>query len=587
MKMLRIVLAALLTVSMLISVAACGGAAQNQAATTAASADAATQAAATQEAAATQPAVEKDPETGLMPMADRTPIEFSMFLRDPGQAPSKDNPVLKKITELTGVTINFEFLVGDLNEKVGVMLAGGEYLDIMFGAEAKKFFDAGALIPVEDYINKYPNLQKHYAPFMKYMLAGFDGKHAYTVENYNAYSQGLPPVFQDGGVGFFMQKAVIQDSGYKIPKTLDEYFKMIEDYKAKYPTIDGAKTIGFEILCDGWRDFCLRNPAQHLMGAGNDGDVYVDPNTLTASLYQITDSAKMYYKKLNDEYHKGIIEAETFTENYDQYIARLTTGAVLGMFDQAWNFNNATFALQAAKKFDRTYVAVPIANPGVKDNYIDPPTKVISGTGGITISTKCKNPDRLFAFYDWLLNRDVQDYLQWGVEGKDWVKVGTVGKALTTERRELNRDNAKRRDLTGDTLWQYTPKMQGLYDDGAPCGPGDSSDEFLASQNEFDQKFLKDMNIQYPAQILSIPVQRPAYYPVWSMPLEDGSAAKVATTKMVDTCRKYYPQLILADPSKFDGMWEKFLKEIEKGNPQPYLDEINRQIKVKMDASKQ
>ena len=80
--------------------------------------------------------------------------------------------------------------------------------------------------------------------------------------------------------------------------------------------------------------------------AGNDGDVYVEQDTLTATLYQISDTAKSYYKKLNEEYHKGIIEAETFTQSYDQYIARLSTGAVLGMFDQGWNFGNATMMAQ-------------------------------------------------------------------------------------------------------------------------------------------------------------------------------------------------------------------------------------------------
>lgn len=583
MKMLRLVMAVLLTACMIFSIAACGTQTEQPATDTTTPAPADTTEETTEPAA---PAVAKDAETGLTPMADTTPVTFTCFIRDPGQAPSKDNPVLKKITELTGVTIDFEFLVGDLNEKVGVMLAGGEYPDIMFGAEAKKFVDAGALIPVEDYINKYPNMKVHYEPFMKTMINAFDGQHAYTVENYNAYPNTVPPVFSVGGVGFFMQKAVIQDSGYKIPKTLDEYFKMIEDYKAKYPTIDGTKTIGFEILCDGWRDFCLRNPAQHLMGAGNDGDAYVDPTTLVASLYQNTDTAKAYYKKLNEEYHKGIIEAETFTQNYDQYLARLSSGAVLGMFDQAWNFGNASNALLNAGKYERTYVAVPISNPGVADNYIDPPTKTISGTGGLTVSVNCKNPDRLFAFWDWLLNREVQDYMQWGIEGKDWTKAGTNSKVLTAERRETNRDNAKKRDMTADTLWQYSPKMQGLYDDGAPCGPGDSADEFLASQSEFDQKFLKDLGIQYPAQILSVPTQRPAYYPVWSFPLEDGTAAKVATNKIADTCRKYYPQMILSDASEYDALWDKFVKEVESNDPKAYLDEINKQIKAKMDAAK-
>ncbi|WP_313560145.1 extracellular solute-binding protein [Ruminiclostridium cellobioparum] len=578
MKKFKKVLAAILASSVVLSFAACGSKDNSSGATTSSQTSTSTA------AATTSATAEKDPETGLPMMADRNnPITFKVFLRDPGQAPSKDNPVLKKITELTGVTMEFEFLVGDLQQKIGVMLAGGDYPDVVFG-EGAKFVDAGAAIPIEDKILNYPNLKRHYEKFMDKMKAGFGDGHAYTIENYNAYEND-PPIFQNGGSGFFMQKAVIEESGYKIPKTVDEYFQMIEDYKAKHPDIDGVKTIGFEVLSDGWRDFCLRNPAMHLLGSGNEGDVIVDQNSFTASLYQITDTAKAWYKKLNDEYHKGIIEAETFTQNYDQYIARLSSGAVLGTFDQYWNFQKADDTLKAAKKFNRTYIAVPIANPGVKDNFIDPPA-AITGTGGLLITKNCKNVDRLLAYYDYLLNREVQDYLAWGVEGKDWVKVGTNGRKLTDERREIMRDTAKKREMTGDTLWQYTPKMQGMYDDGTPCDPAASKEEYMAALSEYDQNFLKALNVEFPAGILSEPVKRADYYPVWSFPIEDGSPAKVANTRFIDVCRKYDPQLILAKPADYDALWDKFVKEVEAANPQPYLDEVNRQIKEKMDAAK-
>jgi putative aldouronate transport system substrate-binding protein len=66
------------------------------------------------------------------------------------------------------------------------------------------------------------------------------------------------------------------------------------------------------------------------------------------------------------------------------------------------------------------------------------------------------------------------------------------------------------------------------------------------------------------------------------MSIADGSPAKVATTRFIDVCRKYYPQLILAAPAAYDGLWNKFVKEFNDGNPQPYIDEVNRQIKILM-----
>jgi putative aldouronate transport system substrate-binding protein len=471
-------------------------------------------------------AVKIDKETGLPYMANANkPITFTMFVRDPGQAPAKTNPVLKKITQLTGVTINYEFLVGDLNQKIGVMIAGEDYPDIVFcGDQNTKFIEAGAFIPLENKLKKLPNLNKHYAPYLKYMTAK-DG-HVYNMQIFGVNCKPAP-IFENGGAGFFMQKAVIEENGYKIPHTIDEYFDMIEKYKAKHPDIDGVKTIGFEVLCDGWRDFCLRNAPQHLMGAGNDGDVFVDPKTLVASFYQNTDTAKTYFKKLNEEFNKGIIEAETFTESYDQYISRISTGAVLGMFDQGWDFNfSAGAVLRADKKYNRTYVSVPIANPGVKDGYLD--------------------------------------------------------KALTVERRTFNQDSAKVRDLTGATLVNYAPKPVGLYEDGSPTETLASAAEFKAGSYEYDMKWLSALKINYPAQILSAPVKRPAYFPVWAMNIPDGSAAKVANQSMNDCIRKYYPRLIMAQPAEYDALWEKFLEDFKAANGQPYLDLVNQLIKERM-----
>ena len=52
-------------------------------------------------------------------------------------------------------------MVGDIEQKLGVMIAGGDYPD-MITANAK-FTAANAVIPLEDLIEEHaPNLKKHY-----------------------------------------------------------------------------------------------------------------------------------------------------------------------------------------------------------------------------------------------------------------------------------------------------------------------------------------------------------------------------------------------------------------------------------------
>lgn len=524
---------------------------------------------------------------GLAPMADAgDPVTYTYFVRDAGQDPADDNPVISKIQELTGVTLDYEFLVGDLDQKIGVMIAGGEYPDLIFaGDAAPKFMDAGAAIPLEDYIPKYPNLMKWYGPTLKY-LEQADG-HIYGLPIYGWFTNELtdaPPIFECG-IGFYIQKDVLAEAGYPEVHTLDEYFTLIEDYMEKHPEIDGVKTMGFEMLADGWRNWSLLNPAQNLLGVSNEGNLFVDQDTLETSFYQVSDTAHNFYKKLSEEYQKGVIRAESLTQSYDEYIANITTGAVLGFFDQNWNFQSANNLLKADGKFERTYIALPITDPGVKDGYIDGSNGLPAANNSVMISTNCENPDRILAYFDWMLQREVQDYLQWGEEGTDWnYSEDGSSRALTAERRALVQDTEKNRDQTGGTLVNYCPALEGVYQaDGMPVNPNCSAAEYLAAQGEFDQAFLKGYDIDYPAEMHSDPVVRKAYYPVWGMSLEDGSAAAVTNEKIVDVCSKNFAKMILAkDEAEYESLWEAYLKEFNALDLESYQTEIDRQIAEKM-----
>jgi putative aldouronate transport system substrate-binding protein len=214
----------------------------------------------------------------------------------------------------------------------------------------------------------------------------------------------------------------------------------------------------------------------------------------------------------------------------------------------------------------------------------NPDGSLPTGLNGIGITTKCKNPERLLKFYDWLLQRDVQDYIQWGEEGKDWVRTESGSKAFTDERRALWRDSARRRDETGFTVWNYSPAWQGIYKiDGDPVTSGDSAGEYLASQSEYDQEFLKSYGIEYPAEMHSEPIVRPDYFPVWAMSLEDGSAAAIANAKITDVTTKHYSRLVLAeDDAAFDKIWDEFLTEFHAIDLDALKNEVTRQIAVKM-----
>ncbi|MBP1966137.1 sugar ABC transporter substrate-binding protein [Paenibacillus aceris] len=493
------------------------------------------------------------------------PVTLSLFIDSPYQQPTPDNKIYKMIKDKTGVSLKMEFLVGDLQQKLGVMIAGGDYADIMTGND--KLIAAGAFVPLEDLIDKYaPNLKKHYASVWNQMKDPASG-HIYALPNYNVFSGQFNETAYEGP-GFYLQKDVLKEMGYPSPKTLDEYFDIIAKYKAKHPDMIGFETLNFD-----WRNFPLLNPPEHLAGHPNDGGVIVENEK--AQIFADKDIAKTYYKKLNEINAQGLMDREALVQNYDQYLAKIASGRVIGMFDQHWNFGDGERSLISQNKIGSTYVGFPLLYPGAKEYYRDRP--VLNINRGYGISTKAKDPVQIIKFLDSLMTEDWQKTLQWGIQGEDYmVKDGKFYR--TPEQRAKADDNTWKLANKAEAFFANSPKMQGTYSDGNATDPGTQPQEFYDSLKPQDQEVLKAYNHKTWAEFFKTPAENPVYYPAWSIDLIDGSPAKVANTKMTDLAVKYLPRAILAKPDDFEGVWKEYVDQISKSNFKAYEDRINDQI---------
>ncbi|HWO54366.1 MAG TPA: ABC transporter substrate-binding protein [Paenibacillus cookii] len=505
------------------------------------------------------------------------PFEITAFIGEAGQQPTPDNKIYKKIKDELGVTFKFEFLAGDLNQKLGVMIAGSDYPDIMTGNT--KLTAAGAYIPLEDLIEEHaPNLKKHYEKYWNMMKDPNDG-HIYILPNYGAYNGEVSSTWYSGPA-FWIQKAVLEEAGYPKVKTLDEYFDLIAKYKEKHPNIDGKPTIGFEILNYDWKNWGLFNAPQHLIGHPNDGSVVV--NDGKAEIFADKDYAKRYYQKLNEINAKGLIDKETFTQNFDQYLAKISSGTVLGMFDQHWNFQNAENALITQKKHERTYVGLPLVyDEGTRDYYLDRPA--LNLNNGFGISVNAKDPVKIIKLWDRLIQEDWQKILSWGIEGEDYI-VNEKGRFMKTqEQRDKFTDATWKLANKADTLYSFSPKMQGFFSDGNATDGAAQPEEYQAGLEEYDKKFLKAYGFNSYVDFFSPAPENPIYYPAWSVDLVEGSEAKIVNTKQNDLSTKFLPKAILANPSDFDSVWTEYTNEIHKLNIKAYEDRINEVLQWRIE----
>jgi len=485
--------------------------------------------------------------------------QFTMFSATPGKEVPDTNRIKKVISEKIGANITESWLTGQTaKERIGVMVAGGDYPDFIDGGEGTQaLLDAGALVPIEDKIDKYPNIAKFLTASDRKRITKEDG-HIYYIPQFSTVL-GKETDTVHNGEAFWIQKAVLEWANYPKIKTLDEYFALIEKYKEANPTIDGQPTVGFEILCDDWRYFCLENPPQFLAGYPNDGKAIVDPKTGVAKNYNTIPEAQQYYKKLNQEFNKGIIDPETFTASYDQYISKISTGRVLGMIDQKWQFGNAINALKQQGKDERTYVPLPLViDPNVKPQYRS--KLEFNGAGGMGISTSCKDVDGALKAINDLLDPEVIKLRTWGEKDKDY-KVDDKG---VFSRTEEQRENAKNQDWVNANFCPYSwfPNYRGMLADGINCAsPADQPDEFYATLSKTDKNILDHYGYKKFTDFMNTPPEENTpWFPIYSFTnsLTADHPAGVAMAKMDDIKKQWLPKVIMTGTDKFDSTWKEY-----------------------------
>ncbi len=514
------------------------------------------------------------------------PITFTMFVAGPGEAPPKDNKVLKKIQELTGVTIDFEFLVGDMEQKVGVMIAGGDYPDLIGAGQARgRFLNAGSFTALDEYLPKYPNLWKHYEPYMDTLRSVATDNKVYILDIWSReywLNDGQDDFYQAdyNGPAFWIQKDVLAWDNYSQPTKLDDFFDLLDRYAKAHPTIDGQPVLPFEVHSQDWRSFCLKNAPQHLIGGRNEGDVVVKPGTLEVEIYQNKDYARDYYKKLNEAYKKGLISPETFSRNYDDYLATISTGRVLAMFDQQWNFQDGENVLTSEGKIERTYVPIGVSFDGSAVPYNRVRNEGIIGGNGMGISVNCKDVERAMQFMDQLLAEDVQKLLYWGIEGEDYYVEN--GRYRRTAEQKANFDNPDwKLANAGQVIGDQFPKIQGRYSDGNSATPGTQPEERLANQFPYDKEFYQKYGFYTKSDFLPL-MDHPGYPEVWSIfsTMEDDNVAKPIFDQITDLQNRYLPGVIMSD--NFDAAWAEYAKRYDKVDAAALEAEIESQIKARL-----
>lgn len=518
--------------------------------------------------------------------APKDKVTYSYFL-GVANAPdvnTNETTIGKLLEDQTGVNFKIEHVVGDLKAKVGTMIASNDYPDVINpDAAIDMLVDAGAFIDLTDYIEKYPNIKRVYGPFLPQMKAA-DGKIYYLPITAQVGEYSADPEINQGA--FWIQRRVLKEAGYPKIKTFDEYMKLIEDFVNKHKDED---LIGYISLTHDWRFFATSNVPMHLDGYPNDGNVEVDMNTLEAKTYYTTDSTKRYLQKLNEFNAKGLFDKASFVDNYDQYLAKLSSKKVVGFFDYGWQSANARnlfkdAARQDPSQDDFVYFPMPLTWDGSKDQLQDPPGFVKNR--GVGISVSAKDPDRIMAYWDNLLKEENMVMKSWGIKGETY-DVDENGRFFRTAEMIKMIDEPYNLKFGfryfGHDWPQYSATS--TLADGNAYAPGYQPEVFQVGLTEGDKTILNAYGVKTYSELFAKPDDRP-WFPAWGIPKAQGSPEQIWETKKDEVTKKYYPKLVLAKPADFEKVWSEYMAEFGKLDTAGYEKWYTEQIKLAIEATK-
>ena len=502
-----------------------------------------------------------------------------MFITMPGSEINDDNEIAQMIAEKWGVRIKETWLTGQTAaEATGTLIASDEYPDYIDSDEMGLLYEAGALIPLDEYIDKYPEFKEKWFTEEEWEKFRQPDGHIYWINPFGN-SKGEPTATTHNDEAFWIQARVLEWAGYPNIETMDDYFKVIEDYIAANPTMeDGTPNIAYTILCEDWRYFCLENAGQFLAGYPNDGSVIVDKSSMTIKDYNTSDDTIKYFKKLNEEYKKGFVDPESFTQTYDEYIAKLSTGRVLGMVDQWWDFAytvNDVFKQQGLDLKGCNYVPLGLTTEAGMENRWHTYDDTVNQASGIAITVDCEDPERAFQFIvDCAMDQELHDLRFWGVKDVDYVVDDAGLYARTDDQRMKWSDTAYQ--ASHRCQYSYLPQWHGTSDDGINANkPEEQPSEF---QYDMAQP-LKDCFAAYGADnyvdmIGSVVEDNGPWFPMYSYSnnFTTETPGGVAWAKMGEVKHEWLPKVVMAED--FEAGWADDMEAYSACKPEDFLSEM-------------
>ncbi|GGD50880.1 extracellular solute-binding protein [Paenibacillus nasutitermitis] len=343
---------------------------------------------------------------------------------------------------------------GTEEEKLNILLASNEPLDVFLAGKLPNFQSKGALMPLNDLLDKYgANIRKLWP---EDWATSWD-----AVSTPDKKIWGIPRLPAIAGNTVYMRTDWLSKLGLQMPTTIDELENVLKTFKEKDPAGSG-QTIPLLTNLSG-----LNNSlAAGFMGTGYGNWIDTDGKVKPAVMHP---GYKEFLAKMADWYQKGYIFKEAFSAKNERITELVKQNRAAGFAGWYSSIAGNESALQQNEPNAKYEVAAELKGP---KGYV-------TSMGGIdvsgwAISKSSKNAETVIKYIDWL-HSDIENYFLafYGIEGKHWKYVDKEKRVLET----LNTDYAG--EFVIGSTFAYTVQFE-------------SKDPVNAPQFDYMRKYITD-----------------------------------------------------------------------------------------------
>ena len=521
----------------------------------------------------------------LQELDRQNPITIQIYVADMTDIPASDSAVLKAIAEKTGTTIE---LVGIESDRLQMLLASGEYPDVMVMNRNATFYDyleSGDLADLAPLLQQWAPTVWEMNSEMIELFTNEDGELLYLTENNALLREGEkhpedatdPNRAQDElpwHSTIYVQYPMVKELYGKAITTFDEYVEALDAFMAEYGDEEKMYAISYDK--DSAGDILWAGLSMYGYKCMYKGGLYVTKDGENYSYGIKTPEAKEWLLFLNRLYREGYIYTDASVQSYDQFSRQMNRCNVFSFIGNYYAIYETNKTLAANKSVD-CYIPQKVMADGVEQVYQY--NSAYTGAGAFMIMDSSPNKARICRLLEYLYSDEGSILHGWGIEGEDYFVDENGIRDITQEiaDQKANQDYDLTRGIRSlysvINLPTYTTDGQPAFARYAPYYSSESgiteSDAIIREDPVYN--WHEDWKGTFYSDLSEMDIV-----------IESGTDAAIASAQCASLIKDKINKMIMASTEEeATQIYEEALEEFEAYGISAWEEEINRQIHEK------